>query len=230
MVSVAEREWPGVEVVTALGNGRSYGMRSSFWLRDLPGILDCDLWARLDEPVPTRALVTDVGNDILYGASVGQIEAWVDVVLTRLRGAGAGTVVVTGLPIASIETLDTLRFLAFRSAFVPRCRLSLSEVKGRAHAVDDTLRRLAGTHGARFVELPGEWYGFDPIHIRPSAWAHAWQRIVLAGDDAREAPAFAAADWLRLCAARPERQWLAGREQRCPQPALRVGTTPVSLY
>ena len=41
--------------------------------------------AGISPPVPTRALVTDVGNDIVYGYSVGQILAWVDEALNRLQ-------------------------------------------------------------------------------------------------------------------------------------------------
>ena len=56
---------PDVEVFAALGLGRSYGMESRVLARTLPGILDSGLWAALAglPPLPTRAVVTDVGND-----------------------------------------------------------------------------------------------------------------------------------------------------------------------
>jgi hypothetical protein len=60
---------PRAEVVAALGHGRSYGMASRLMVRTLPGILQSGLWHQLEvlPPAPTRALVTDVGNDVLYG-------------------------------------------------------------------------------------------------------------------------------------------------------------------
>jgi hypothetical protein len=68
VVSTARGAWgPEVEVFGALGHGRSYGARSRFTVRSLPGILESELWNDLSAlpPVATRGLVTDVGNDIL---------------------------------------------------------------------------------------------------------------------------------------------------------------------
>jgi len=64
--------------VAALGHGRSYGAHSKFVVRTLPGILQSGLWRHLESlsTVPTRALVTDIGNDILYGFSAEQTLAW----------------------------------------------------------------------------------------------------------------------------------------------------------
>src|SRR5947207_14876376 len=70
VVSTARQTWgPDIEIFGALGHGRSYGADSRVFVRRLPGILQSGLWRDLAArpPVPTRALVTDVGNDILYG-------------------------------------------------------------------------------------------------------------------------------------------------------------------
>src|SRR5262245_54573300 len=88
VVSTARGTWgPGVEVLAALGHGRSYGARSHFVFRGLPGILDSGLWGELESRphVATRALITDVGNDILYGFSPEQTLEWVGEALRRLR-------------------------------------------------------------------------------------------------------------------------------------------------
>jgi hypothetical protein len=78
-------------VLAALGLGRSYGARSRVLLRGLPGILQSGLWRQLESlpPAPTRALVTDVGNDILYGSSPEQILEWVEESVARLQLRGA---------------------------------------------------------------------------------------------------------------------------------------------
>jgi hypothetical protein len=69
-----------VEVVAALGHGRSYGADSTFLVRTLPGILHSEIWSALDAlpDLSTRAIVSDVGNDILYGYSPPQILSWVE--------------------------------------------------------------------------------------------------------------------------------------------------------
>ena len=77
-----------VEVIAALGHGRSYGTWSRLlWVRQLPGIAGCGLWTDLDRraSLPTLALITDVGNDLLYGAPVPEIAGWVEACLERLR-------------------------------------------------------------------------------------------------------------------------------------------------
>ena len=72
-----------VHIYTAMGHGRSYGNWSRYFLRKLPGILQCGLWDALnespakDENQQTVALLTDIGNDLLFGMSPEELVAWV---------------------------------------------------------------------------------------------------------------------------------------------------------
>jgi hypothetical protein len=213
VVSTARTTWgPDIEFFAALGHGRSYGTMSSIPFRALPGILDCGLWSAIrgQPPAPTRALVTDVGNDILYGFPADRILAWVETAVTRLRDV-TGDIVITDLPVDRIQRLSPAEFLLFRSVFAPRCRLPLDVVADRAATISRGLESLAATHRLRFVPLEADWYGFDPIHIRPSRWRGAWRAILgvpAAGRDDRS--------WIegvRLYFHAPERQWLFGSER-----------------
>jgi len=214
VVSTARAAWgPGVEILAALGHGRSYGARSRLAFRSLPGILESGLWRELESlpQVPTRALVTDIGNDILYGFSPEQTLSWVGEVLRRLRRV-TEDVVVTGLPLASIRRLSSLKFLAFRSILVPSCRLSLPQVLERAELVNVGLAELSSAQGAKLTHLDPAWYGFDPIHVRPSLWTLAWGQIL--GVQTPASPnGISAVESLRLYLMRPERRWMFGREQ-----------------
>ena len=92
IVETAELVWGRpLDLLAACGHGRSYGRTSCVFGRSLPGILECGLWDELSRrpALPTAALVTDIGNDILYGAGVDQIAAWVEQSLIRLRGLRA---------------------------------------------------------------------------------------------------------------------------------------------
>jgi len=205
---------PQVEVLAALGHGRSYGMHSRFTVRTLPGILQSGLWQQLDAlpPVATRGLVTDVGNDVLYGMPADQILAWVDEAVARLQRV-TPDIVLTDLPLARARRLSRPGFLAFRTVVVPQCRLSLAHVLDVAERVNDGLETIAVARRIHFFRLKPEWYGADPIHIRPALWRPAWQEI-LCGE--ARTPAGAASppgEALRLYLLRPERQWLFGREQ-----------------
>lgn len=229
VVATARAAWgPQVEVLAALGHGRSYGAHSSLLVRRLPGILECGLWRQLEAAprAPTRGLVTDVGNDILYGYSARQTLAWVEEALGRLLRL-TQDVVLTDLPLASIRRISRGRFLLFRSILVPSCRLSLEQVLETAERVDAGLAELATSRGVRLCRLEPTWYGIDPIHIRPAVWRTAWQRIL----GATCAVDGSAAEALRLYRMRPERRWLFGLEQLTPQAgvALRAGAR-VWLY
>ncbi len=226
IVSTARATWgPEVEILAALGHGRSYGAPSQFLFRTLPGILKSGLWAELAQrpPMATRALVTDVGNDILYGFSVERTVGWVEEVLRRLAHV-TQDIVLTGLPLASVYRLSRLKFLAFRSMLVPSCRLTLQEVIENAERVHDGLVGLSHTYGAKFIQLPQAWYGIDPIHVRPSSWRTAWQEIL--GEQVQGPHgARTMVESIRLYLMRPERRSFFGIEYVTPQSgvALRSG-------
>lgn len=218
IVSTARSVWgPGVEVLAALGHGRSYGAPSSFIFRTLPGILKSGLWAELERrpQVATRGLVTDVGNDILYGYSVERTLGWGEEVLVRL-GRVTKDIVLTDLPLASIYRLSNLKFLAFRTILVPSCRLSLAQAIDRAELVNDGLAQLSVVHGAKLFRLDPAWYGFDPIHMRPSLWRPAWQQI-LGAQPQTKSNGGSAVESVKLYFMRPERRWMFGVEQVAPQ-------------
>jgi hypothetical protein len=165
--------------------------------------------------VATRALVTDVGNDILFGFSPEQTLAWVAEALRRLRRV-TEDIVLTDLPLGSIRRLSRLKFLAFRSILVPSCRLSLPQVLERAERVNVGLAELSSAHGGKFFHLDPTWYGFDPIHVRPSLWRQAWQQILGAQPHA-SLNGVSTSGSLRLYLMRPERRWMFGLEQFTPQ-------------
>jgi hypothetical protein len=225
-----------LEVLTALGHGRSYGIESRMLGRRLPGIMKCALWEVLAgaSRLPTTALVTDIGNDILYEVDVPQIVAWVAAAMDCLQSAGA-RICTTLLPLAGIERLGNGRFLLLRQLFFPKCRLSLVEVCERALQLHDELLKLGQSHGVSLVEHDALWYGFDPIHIRQRYWRSAWPRILSVWDDAahvkRELPRGSLARWMYLRTRCPHERSLFGIDQHRAQPAarLRDGTT-IAFY
>lgn len=236
LLGVARGAWGrDLEVLAAIGLGRSYGTRSMVLGRVLPSVLESGLWDELDRRphVPTRAVVTDVGNDILYTAPVPDIVRWVARCVARLRAHGAD-VIVTGLPLARVERLGPLGYAALKTIIFPRHRwLPRREALARARDVNAGLRGVAAEAGARFFEPRDEWYGLDPIHLRLGAWRRAWSCILAGraeglGEAGRPLGPLTAA---RLAAAPPALQWLFGSERRRAQPALTIpGGMTVSMY
>ena len=69
--SVMRRFGGQVDVLTAHGLGRAYLSPSYFGIRRAPAILDSELRNELSSdgarPSPEAALITDLGNDLVYG-------------------------------------------------------------------------------------------------------------------------------------------------------------------
>lgn len=166
-----------VELYAAHGHGRSYGMTSRVLARTLPGILNCGLWSDLaGRPRPARtplAVVTDIGNDLLYGAGAPQIAEWVEACLERLHGEGA-TVVITQLPLESVLRLGPARYAATKALFFPGKGPVWDRMRPLAAELDQTLAELGQKWGAICVRPRPEWYGIDPIHVRRRLRPHAW--------------------------------------------------------
>jgi hypothetical protein len=95
------------------------------------------------------------------------------------------------------------------------------------------LIEMAARYSARLIEQPLDWYGFDPVHIRRSRRAQAWN-AVFAGWPSYSAgatmPRRSTRDTVRLHLAAPAERWLFGRPQRRAQPALTLGDVTIRLY
>ena len=206
-----------VTVYGAIGHGRSYGSQSNVLGRALPGILECGLWAALEtsERDPLDAVVSDAGNDILYGFSVAEILGWAGECLTRFEKMGA-RITVMGLPVETIDRLGPARFLMFRSIFFPSSRLGLEAVRSSVRKLDGALRLAAEARKIRFVEPRGEWYGFDPIHIRFRDARAAWAEIL--GVPLAAMRRFPTFDALRIRLARPRGNRCWGPRMPTPSP------------
>lgn len=167
-----------LEFYVAHGFGRSYGMWSNIPWRALPGITQCDLWCDVERSpsLPTFAMLTDVGNDLLYGVSPEQLIAWVDECVGRLATFDS-KIVVTELPISSILATSVLRYKIFRTIFFPPSRLTFQEACRRAEDTNRRLRLVAESHECETVSMQEAWYGFDPIHLRRRYRFDAWTTV-----------------------------------------------------
>ena len=96
-----------------LDMGAAYGLTSRVLIRELPAISDCGLWDVLQRGPsrPTSALITDIGNDLFYGATVTEILAWVTSAIDRLAARDA-RIVMTLLPLDVADTISPWRFPA----------------------------------------------------------------------------------------------------------------------
>lgn len=236
VTAVARRTWgEPLDVLAAPGNGRSYGWSTRVLGRQLSSIVDCGLWRSWEarnDALPTAAVVTDVGNDVMYGATVDEILTWVDTVLVRLKNRGVETA-VTGLPLERVRRMTPRQFHFIRRVLFPRNRSVFAEALARSEAVDAGVRALAERHGAAFVEPHLTWYGWDPIHVRRARWGSAWSTVLAALKPPATAMPVGVAPWSWLASQfwRPEARRLFGFQQRRAQPSIYFGDgSRLSIY
>lgn len=155
------------DVLVAAGHGRSYGQNSQFLARGLPGITCSGLWTHLELAAtrPTYAFLTDIGNDIPYGYMPEQILQWVNLCVEQLQKQKA-RIVMTNVPIKSIESLSEWRYKLFRTICFPFCRLSRGEIVSRARVVHRGLVEMAARKHFELYEQEPVWFGSDAIHVR----------------------------------------------------------------
>jgi hypothetical protein len=178
VATVRSRAGAPVDLFVAAGHGRAYGVNSRVWMRRLPSILGCGLWRALDrerkaEPL---ALITDVGNELLYGLGVSAVAGAVREAARRLADRGA-RVAITGLPLAGIAGVGSVRYRLLRTLYVPGCLLGLAELKEATRWLDEELRAIAADTGGIFIEQPADWYGLDALHVRRRCIDQLWTQV-----------------------------------------------------
>jgi hypothetical protein len=235
VIATAQQAWGApLEIMAAIGHGRSYGMTSSVLGRSLPGILQCGLWEDLQQrpPMPTAALVTDIGNDIMYGTDVNVMLRWLQKCLERLHGV-ADRLVITRLPLASLGRTADWKLRLLVSLFFPSLRGDYREALAKAHVLDRDLLSFAGRYRAYVVQPECAWYAWDPIHVARAFRPAAWQKYLACWSDGKIFPPARRSlrRWMMTARARPLRWRLLGIDRQCQQPSawLPDGST-LSLY
>ncbi|MEX2186681.1 MAG: hypothetical protein WD875_07805 [Pirellulales bacterium] len=228
IVETAERSLGGpIDLFAAFGHGRSLGLYTRVLGRGLCSLLDAGLWRELaDAPRPDAsfALLTDVGNDLMYEVDPEIICRWVEKILSRCQSV-ARRVIVTELPLASIERLGPRRYAIVRRIIFPRCRLTLEEAKHRAAAINEGVHRAAAKYGATVVPHDAAWYGLDPIHVRRANFARAWATVLKPWNEGDTEVPLARGSlrrWIYLGVILPEKRAFFGIERHKRQPAGRL--------
>jgi hypothetical protein len=226
IVSLARGSHDGpLEILTAHGRGRSFvGWSRAFFVRDLPGIGECGLWPVLAaRDAPTTALVCDVGNDLVYGATPEAIAACVERDVTALEKAGARTVLMR-LPMESLRTLGHARFHVIQRVIFPaRKPHGRDALLASALRLDALMEEIARRHGALLVAPRGHWYGFDPIHILRAHRARAWTEVLAPLWSTTTSQSWTSSDRRELRRSRPLLRKMFGREEHAQQPSARFG-------
>ncbi len=170
---------PMTDVKIIGGYGRSFGTSTRVLGKPRPSLADSIMCHALDElhRPSSKAVITDVGNDLMYGIAPALLIEWLRHCLVQVQQY-ANTVLLVDLPIAALEELSPTRYLLARSVLFPGSRISLDTGMARAVEVSNGVQQLACRPNTRYLAPPRAWYGIDPFHIRRTKRKAAWAKIV----------------------------------------------------
>jgi len=168
------------ELFAIHGHGRSFCQWSYVLNRGLPPVLECGLWQALKQrpaAAQTWGLVTDTGNDLIYGRSVDDLITNVTTAFQRLHELGA-VITYVGLPVERIMMLSDLSYRIAKKMLFPGPTVPWKTMSARVLEFDERVRQVASQYATTILIPRLPWYGIDPIHIRKSQSLIAWREIL----------------------------------------------------
>lgn len=219
-------------ILTAHGMGRSYlNNRSSFAARQLPGILKCPLWetlARTDSADRPLALITDLGNDLIYGRTPQEVADSAAECVERIRDWNPATqFVVTRPPVASVRKVGRLRYRVFVSFIFPSCKMTHAAALAGTIELDERLQELSARLTVPLFTPDSDWFGWDPIHIGRRFQSAAFGQMMDLWQTDSSAVPKSGDRYPRPTAAL---RWVFGAEKRTQQPSVTSGDSAVHAF
>jgi hypothetical protein len=208
-LTAVRRRFEGpLEIGLACGPGRSYGLRAGNPLARYLPLREVEF----PSPAPpTLAVLSDVGNDIVYSQPPDTILVWVGELAGRLESQGA-EVLLTGLPLESLRALPGWLFSALRSLYYAGQKLTQGELMQRLLDLEGGLQTLARERGYLFLPTQPEWYGFDRFHLRSKSYSACWEGWLerLQPDLGFQGQP----TWRQLWQLKPQTYWYRGRPRQ----------------
>ena len=170
-----------VHVVAAHGPGRAYHAYGGFLNAVYPPLNGGNWYPAAREYAreggPVLALVTDIGNDILYGVSSEDIQESVGEVLDCLHELKAHTL-LTCLPSYFENPVSPLAFYLIRTLLFPKSRTTPEEALTSVRS----LNAFVQARESQRIRVMGpleEMRGCDKVHYSPLRAHEAWTRMGL---------------------------------------------------
>jgi hypothetical protein len=187
------------------------------------------------EMPPAFALITDIGNDVMYGATPQQIIDWISDSVDRLAQMNTPRINITALPTASIQRVTPWQFAIVKALLFPTRDITFEQAVSRAletqHLLERFVRESSHANRLKMIQHERDWYGFDPIHIKWKHWPMAWARFLARDDDeARIRAGRSFNRWRRLRLHMPAEYEFLGLARTRRQPLTLPDSTTIALY
>ncbi len=168
-----------VEVLFASGPGRGYCAPGGLLTINYPPICSSDIFKvaqdKSESGYRVIALVTDIGNDIMYDVPADKLIAILQEIFARLRSMNA-EIFYTTLPAAFEKKVHPAWFYILRSILLPFSRISYDKATKGIIAVNQFLRE-AGSEHCHLIPGMDRYFGYDEIHYGWLRAHHAWSHV-----------------------------------------------------
>jgi hypothetical protein len=188
-------------------------------------------------PRKIRALITDIGNDVIYGSMPEKIISQIMMMIERIESLPClenREILVTRLPWPSVRKVAKYKYESMVRLLFPRTQLTWEMMLERVEEMDHRLQSHFPRSGVTLVEQSADWYGFDPIHILRRKRARVWSEILGHWSDFQISPRQCRSpllNWVQYGWAMPDVWWWGETLKRTPQPARRSKSGhPVYFY
>jgi len=168
-----------VEILHAMGPGRGYCAEGGIFNITYSPIGSCGILksasGRAQGARRVVALITDIGNDIMYDVPVSEITSCLNTLLQNLDAIGAD-VFVNPIPLDFAEDVSERQFRILKSIFYPHSAMNYIRATKAVTAVNGFLRDSAG---GRIHLLPSakDFCGVDKIHYSIFRSHKAWSQM-----------------------------------------------------
>jgi len=177
-----------VEILHALGPGRAYCAEGGIFNITYSPIGACGILksarGRAKRVRRVIALITDIGNDIMYDVPLSEITSCLNTLMQKLDALGAD-VFVNPIPLDFFKDVSEHQFRLLRSVFYPHSTIEYSRAGESVDGVNGFLRDSAA---GRIHLLPSakDFSGVDKIHYSIFHSHKAWSEV--AGEMLRVLP------------------------------------------
>ena len=168
-----------VEVLIASGPGRAYCASGGLLNVTYPPIQSSEIFEvarnKSECGYQVVSLVTDIGNDIMYGVSTEQVIETIRQVFVKLQSLNA-KFFFTMLPITFEKEDHPILFRILSSLLFTRSTVTYDEATAGVKGVNQFLRDSAGKCGHLINDMD-RYVGFDKIHYGRLQAHNAWSHV-----------------------------------------------------
>ena len=168
-----------VQVLIASGPGRAYYASGGLLNVVYPPIQSSEIFEAAQNQSASGcrvvALVTDIGNDIMYGVSIEKVINTLQQVFDRLQSMKA-EIFYTTLPVIFEKGDYPVWFCILRSLLFPRSTVAYDEATAGVTKVNQFLRKYDSEHSHLIPDMD-RYLGYDGIHYGWLRAHHAWSHV-----------------------------------------------------